>query len=124
MRATDGSLHLSFFWNLCYIFICFRIFCIQYGGGSLLFRELSSSSDGSSVETRGFIGLLQQQEGVRVSGQGHMFGAAGPVKLDLDLEDFLEPGVRQLWRKQGFYWRPLAEFEDSMGLPSFLLQSL
>ena len=70
-----------------------------------MFRELSSSSDGSSAETRGFVGLLQQQEGVQVSGQGHMFGAAGPVKLDLDLEDFLEPGVRQLWRKQGFYWR-------------------
>ena len=54
----------------------------------------------------GPFGLLQQQEEVRVSGQGRMLGAAEIVKLYLDLEDFPEPGVRQLWRKQGFYWKP------------------
>ena len=89
-----------------------------------MFRELSSSPDGSSAETRGFVSLLQQQEGVRVSGQGHMFGAAGPVKLDLNLEDFLEPGVRQLWRSRVSIGGHMAEFEDSVGLPSFLLHSL
>ena len=55
----------------------------------------------------GPFGLLQQLEGVRVSGQGSMLGAAESVKLDLVLGDFPEPGVRQLWRKQGFYWKPV-----------------
>ena len=55
----------------------------------------------------GPISLPQEQEGVRVTGQGRILGAVEPVKLDLDLEDFPEPGVRQLWRKQGFYWKPV-----------------
>ena len=50
-----------------------------------------------------------------------MFGAAGPVKLVLNLEDFLEPGVRQLWRSRFSIGGHMAEFEDSVGLPSLLL---
>ena len=53
-----------------------------------------------------------------------MLGAAGAVKLDLDLEDFPEPGVRQLWGKKVSIGSNMAEFEDSVGLPSFLLHSL
>ena len=56
--------------------------------------------------TKFFLGWILSRE--RASSQGHMFGAAGPVKLDLNLEDFLEPGVRQLWRSNwwsyGWVW--------------------
>ncbi len=44
--------------------------------------------------TEFFLGWILSRE--RASSQGHLFSAAGPVKLDLNLEDFLEPGVRQL----------------------------
>ena len=50
-----------------------------------------------------------------------MLGAAGPVKLDLNLEDFLEPGVRQLWRSRVSIGCHIAELKDSVGLPSLLL---
>ena len=69
--------------------------------------------------TKFFLGWILSRE--RVSSQGHMFGAAGPVKLDLNLEDFLEPGVRQLWRSRVSIGGHIAEFEDSVGLPSLLL---
>ena len=110
MGAIDSLFHLSLFLGLVFtLFICFRIFCIQYGGESfwLQFRELSSSSSGSSAGTRGPFSLLREQEGGRVTDQGRILGAAEPVKLDLDLGDFPEPGVRQLWGKQGFYWEPV-----------------
>ena len=52
MGVTDSCYTCFYFWNLCYIFFLFqKFFCIQYGGGRLLFRELSSSSDGSSAES-------------------------------------------------------------------------
>ena len=69
--------------------------------------------------TKFFLGWILSRE--RVPGQGHIFGAAGPVKLDLNLVDFLEPGVRQLWRSRISIGGHMAEFEDSVRLPSLLL---
>ena len=56
MGATDSCYTCFYFWNLCYIFFLFqKFFCIQYGGGRLLFRELSSSWDGSSAESESLV---------------------------------------------------------------------
>ena len=50
-RLTVVTL-VSIFGTCVTFSFCFRkFFCIQYGGGRLLFRELSSSSDGSSAES-------------------------------------------------------------------------
>ena len=80
MGAIYSLFYLSLFLGLVFtFFICFRIFCIQYGGGS-------------------FLALVQRTK---------FFFKRIPRELDLDLGDFPEPGVRQLWRKQGFYWKPV-----------------
>ena len=97
--------------------ICFRLFLFQYGSDwqllhLFLFLELVLHFLSVSEiflytvwrrktfiqRTEFFLGWILSRE--RASSQGHMFGAAGPVKLDLNLEDFLEPGVRQLWRSR------------------------
>ena len=50
-RLTVVTL-ISIFETCVTFSFCFRkFFCIQYGGGRLLFRELSYSSDGSSEDT-------------------------------------------------------------------------
>ena len=105
--------------------ICFRLFLFQYGSDwqllhLFLFLELVLHFLSVSEiflytvwrrktfiqRTEFFLGWILSRE--RASSQGHMFGAAGPVKLDLNLEDFLEPGVRQLWRSNwwsyGWVW--------------------
>ena len=94
-RLTVVTL-VSIFVNLCYIFFLFQKFFLYTVWRRKPFIQ----------RTKFFLGWILSRE--RVSGQGHMFGAAGPVKLDLYLEDFLEPGVRQLWRSNwwsyGWVW--------------------
>ena len=80
MGVINSLFHSSLFWGLVFtFFICFRIICLQYGGGSFLALVL---------RTKFFFMWI-------------------PRELDLDLGDFPGPGVRQLWRKQGFYWKPV-----------------
>ena len=84
MGATDSCYTRFYFWNLCYIFFLFqKIFLYTVWRRKTFIQR-----------TEFFLGWILSRE--RASSQGHMFGAAGPVKLDLYLEDFLEPGVRQL----------------------------
>ena len=109
MGVTDSCYTCFYFWNLCYIFFLFqKIFLYTVWRRKTFIQR-----------TEFFLGWILSRE--RASSQGHMFGAAGPVKLDLNLEDFLEPGVRQLWRSRVSIGGHIAEFEDSVGLPSLLL---
>ena len=56
MGATDSCYTCLYFLELVLHFLpVSEIFCIQYGGGSLLFRELSSSLDGSSAESESLV---------------------------------------------------------------------
>ena len=96
MGATDSCYTRFYFWNLCYIFFLFqKIFLYTVWRRKTFIQR-----------TEFFLGWILSRE--RASSQGHMFSAAGPVKLDLNLEDFLEPGVRQLWRSNwwsyGWVW--------------------
>ena len=90
MGVTDGLFHFSLFLGLVFTF-CFRVFCIQYEGGSSL--------------------ALVQRTKFFLKYQGHILVAAEPIKLDLDLEDIPDPGevqqVMLLWRKQSFCWKPV-----------------
>ena len=98
MGVINSLFHSSLFLGLVFtFFICFRIIYIQYGGGSFLALVL---------RTKFFFKWI-------------------PRELDLDLGDFPGPGVRQLWRKQGFYWSQCEwVWSDSVELTSFLLHIL